>query len=714
MSHLSTLQLSLSDVARLAGVRRPVVSMWRNRELAGHPFPKPVAVAAGQERFDAFEVVDYLAATGRGNNPEARDDLAAHAQLTAIPDVDETTSFDGLTALLCLAAVTGNPLGDLDGSSLSSLADKIDSDDTFLRREIESLGAAGPVLAAHAEALADASYSPASAFELLLRQQLARTLPGHAAVALRADAQAMVGSLASALASESGMVSPVFVDVTDGSGDLLLATARVYAGESAPSLASVALDTRSARLVRRRLRVQDLHRVDVLVDDAGDFAIPDHTGGAIHVLQLPPAGRPSMSDVEVLDAIADLVVQLRDDSRIVVIGHATALTDRPGSNAVDRARDAVLRSDRLRAAVRLPKGLLIRSPRRHLALWALGPAHPDVAVGDRWTVTADLSERELTPTTVEDLLTDIVAAMQNDAAVRRHAFRFSRRVRTASLLPGSRPLVDRPHSPVRRRTSGTELVALIDRLANELHSEASALRVEPTEAVEPATAPQRTLGDAVAAGECRIISGNRIDPEHLTAADGRVAIGPDELLGARSLEERRIDVLTFAGTYPSARFTEAGDVVFCTTPRIAAIVDHDGGSVVVSPARVARISRHPDHGWPPLLPDVLASDINAIGTPEESGATRRPDWRRWPIRRVPSQQRDHLAATLTALERERQELRTRLDEVEALAAAVTEGVTAGALTITAPPTSTPAYDTEPQPDTPAHPPRTNSPTTEGS
>ena len=34
------LQLSLPDVARLAGVQRPVVSMWRRRyEAAERPFP---------------------------------------------------------------------------------------------------------------------------------------------------------------------------------------------------------------------------------------------------------------------------------------------------------------------------------------------------------------------------------------------------------------------------------------------------------------------------------------------------------------------------------------------------------------------------------------------------------------------------------------------------------------------------------------------------
>ncbi|HEX2705315.1 MAG TPA: hypothetical protein VHM65_06120, partial [Candidatus Lustribacter sp.] len=102
MSRPSALQLSLADIARLAHVSRPVASMWRRRELADHPFPEPVAVVGGQERFDASEIADYLASTGRGSNPDARDDVAAHARLVTVTQVDEPATVDGLSALLCL------------------------------------------------------------------------------------------------------------------------------------------------------------------------------------------------------------------------------------------------------------------------------------------------------------------------------------------------------------------------------------------------------------------------------------------------------------------------------------------------------------------------------------------------------------------------------------------------------------------------------------
>ncbi len=718
MTRPSALTFTLADIARLAQVSRPVASMWRKREIAGQPFPKPVAVVSGQERFDASEVAEYLAATGRGNNPEARDDLAAHAQLAVLPEVDESTTTDGLTALLCLAAATGEALGELDQAALMALADDTDPDDTLLLGEVRALGSRVPTLAAHAEALADASYSPAAAFELLLRQQVHRSLPRHANVAVRAEAQRLVASLAGALATDAGMESPLFVDVTDGSGDLLLSSAQSYAAESPPSVATVALQTRSARLVRRRLRVHDLHWVSVPVDEAGDFALPAHLGPTVHVLQLPPAGSPDLSDVEVLDAIGELIVQLADSSRVVVLGPASALTDAPLSVEADRARDAILRSDRLRAAVRLPKGLLVRSPRKALALYALGPAHAGVPVGERWTVVADVSDRSVTLGVIGDLVTDVVASMAGEDLVRGHAFRFARRVRTATLLPGRRPLVGKSTPSVRSGISPAEVGARIRELARGLESAAvTSLQVEAVEPAGGAAPPGlRTLGEAVAAGECRIVPGNRVDLADLHAPDGRPAIGVDELLGSSRFGDRRVDLLTFASSYPAARFTEPGDVVFCTTPRVAAWVDRDGGSVVVNPARVLRVVRDPDRGMPPLLADVLAADIATAGAnlQRSKGSSTGSDWRRWPIRHVPGDQRAALAKTLAAIDHERDELLSRLGRLDALAVAVTAGVTAGAVKITTPPAGPAAYAAHHVHDTPASPPGSAGADEEGS
>ena len=77
--------LTLQDVADLANVQRPVVSMWRNRpRVRGQlvPFPDAVSQAGGIARFDPREVVDYLRRTGRGNNSDVEYDVAAIAVYT--------------------------------------------------------------------------------------------------------------------------------------------------------------------------------------------------------------------------------------------------------------------------------------------------------------------------------------------------------------------------------------------------------------------------------------------------------------------------------------------------------------------------------------------------------------------------------------------------------------------------------------------------------
>ncbi|EWT04339.1 hypothetical protein N864_08715 [Intrasporangium chromatireducens Q5-1] len=630
MTTTSALQLSLADVARLAGVQRPVASMWRKRALPGQPFPEPVAVIEGQERFDAFAIADYLAATGRGNIRVEREDVAAHAHLAGADRPPEHIKVAGLTALLTLGTLTDAPLAQLSDADLTQLARESDPDDTYLRREIDALGAQLQTLATHAEALADASYTAPAAFELLLRQQLHRSLPDRAALALRGEALELVAQVADALAEDAGWAAPLFVDVTDSSGDLLLTTIKRYAAELAPSAATVSLDTPSARLLRRRLVVHDIHRVPVRVDADGDFSITTRRlDGSIHVVQLPTLANLAMSDVEVLEAVGDLVVQLADDSRVVVIGPASALTDRPGSVEVDRARDAVLRTGRLRAAIRLPAGLVVRSPRQHLALWALGPAHADVPIADRWTVVGDLSSASLRGSVIQDIVTDVVASMTGSQGHRAHAYRFARPVSTATLIPGRKSLVA---GPVRASAS---------------------------------VARTMLLGEAVGARLCRVIPGNRVRREDVLA-HGRPVVGQDELVGASAVGSRCVDPVAFPSAYPGSRYTEAGDVVFCTSPRVAAWVDREGGSVVLSPARTLRVAADPDNGIPPLVSEVIAADINAGGA---------KDWRRWPIRIVPRERQADLTMALAQIAAQRAELETRLADLQAQAARAMDDAT---------------------------------------
>src|SRR5690625_433050 len=71
--------ISMSGIARLARVRRPVVTTWRRRKATGpDPFPAPVNPGADQLRFNAGEVAAWLARTGLGNNPTVSEDVTGY------------------------------------------------------------------------------------------------------------------------------------------------------------------------------------------------------------------------------------------------------------------------------------------------------------------------------------------------------------------------------------------------------------------------------------------------------------------------------------------------------------------------------------------------------------------------------------------------------------------------------------------------------------
>ena len=673
-----SLVISLADVARLARVQRPVVSMWRSRSAAtDSPFPPPIEPAGAQERFDAEQVVAWLELTGRGNNPDVRAEVVAFTSLTGVSSLGDETLFDGLTALLTLKAITGQQLGALSTDALLDLADEADPDDSLLLREVTALGGGFVVMAAHVDGLSDADFSPAEAFERLMRDRFRRHLPGHAVVALRDDALSLVARVAQALAVEAGIQPGVFVDPTSGGSDLLVTTIGLYDDDSAPTVMTSDENTPAGRLARRRLRVHDIAREDLYVDGgAFEFSMP-----AVLLAQLPAPGAPSTTTVAMLMAIDNIAVQMADDHRAVIIAPATVLSDRLLDPVCGQLRDSVLRLGRVRAVVRLPKGLVTARPRQQLTMWVLGPSYDHVPADERWTMLADLANVALSADVVDDLATDLVASMGDQAMVRAHAFRFTRMVTTRNLLASRGNLVEvAPRIEPARAGSAAEvalrIAALKKQLQHDLDLEPLNFRVQTNPEIDNfSTTEHITVAAALRAGSLRAIAGNRVDPTDLQATSGASVIGPAELIGASPLGERQVDRLTFAASYDAGRYTEPGDVVFCTSPRIAAVVDESGGSIVVAPARVLRVDRLKPHG---LLPHVIAADINRLAP----GAKQLRVWR---LRRAPAEQSAPLRETLKAIDAERVAALDRVSQLDELAALLTGGVTDTTLTITTQP-----------------------------
>lgn len=693
---LDDLRMSLPDVARLAGVKRPVVSMWRSRSAgSARPFPAPVVSANGQDWFTAADVVDWLEDTGRGGDGRIRANAAAHtggprseASPAGDPSPDpfygsapgsargglapgDVTAFLGLTALLCLAEISGDRFSTMDAADLIDLADECDPDDELLFSEVEAFGEGVGSWARYAEELANAAFSVAGAFESLMQRRSRLRLSGLTDGGLTGKAVALAAASAVALAEDLDVTTMTFVDPT-GDSDLLVAIAAACEGREV-SMRSAGGDDPATRLARRRLRV---HRIPgVRTKDPAAF--PDD---AVVVAHLPAPVRQTMSDTEMLDAVNDLAMQTGAGNRVLILGPASALTDRLPDRAARLRRDELLRTDRLRALVRLPPGLVSGRSRQRLALCCLGPDFADRPTGERFTTVADLDGVVLDDAAVDALATDLVAAMRPDFGTHAHRPAYLRPVPLRALRAEPGSLI--PASPIRRRAASTrgraaELLSVADRAGRAVPAMQPPAVVavgDDAAAGGIVAAEVITLGAAHARGLLRVLPGVR----DLTLADlpaGGLPVFDPDTLGDPSEPRWAVDRVAFERRYPHVRYTEPGDVVFVAGERPRAVVDTDGGAVVPMPARVLRSS--PRSG---LLPRALAAEINHISHGERaSGGSGSGNWRSWQVRLIPAAQAAGLDSHLAAVDSRRAELTAALADLAAVEALLIDGVASGTI-----------------------------------
>jgi hypothetical protein len=410
----------------------------------------------------------------------------------------------------------------------------------------------------------------------------------------------------------------------------------------------------------------------VKVDAKGAFAV---SGPAVHVAQYPAPGDPSLNIGGILLGIENIVLQMDDAQRAVVIAPARVLCDALTGDA-GNLRSDLLRSGRVRAIVRLQPGLLRAKPREPQAMWVLGPSFAEVPIADRWTMVADLSTTPLTTAVSQDLISDVVASMGSRATIRAHSFRFARLVQTRVLLAGKGALVSAPDKKSTTAARGAEAALRIEELVRLLSAAASYAPGLPT--VQPsATAagiPSATVQELLTAGNIRYLKGIRLEETDMNREAGSRILGREELMDPHNHQPRFITLLDFAAKYPAGRLTEPGDVIYCTSPRPAAVVDTEGGAVVVFPARILRIDQGDPGG---LLPAAVVRDIENLNPADKT-------WRNWRLRRAAEAQRQPLANALEALQHEQAQARRRLKRLEELATLITDGVAGGSLTLTDP------------------------------
>lgn len=547
--------LTLQDVADLAKVQRPVVSMWRKRPMVrgvSMPFPDPADTHGGIVRFSRNEVVDWLARTGRGNNPEHHYDAPAVA-------VPEGVVLDDVAALLCWHVLTGAELTGLSHSAAIMLAEEFDPDDTLLATEIRELPFSDQLLD-YVDDLLEASHGPDDALQRaesgrLKRNQQLRELTDDAVKLLRC----MVESAATHLEHDEVVLcaegSPAALDVAH-----------------ALDLDIIAND----RELRRRAVIRGIH---VREDKSHK-----------HVSAVSLVG---LDIGDALDRADEAVLSLRPGDVAILIGSAAALSDEL-AGPMQNCRAKILRVGNLVAAMRLPRGLWREAYRQSLAVWVCvgGMQAQQIWIAD----LAAVEHLELT-----DIAADVAGAL---AQTEGRAFRYARRARLSGVLAGAAVVPQGVRAVRLRERDEARHVDRVHRATMVTTSPLPMLDVLVAPAPGRIQLAHRSLAELHAGKRLEVKRGRRIDVSH-GSPDGTVRVLPYELVGALALDP--FDALA---KYRRAVRTEPGDVIFLEKPRPRAWVDPVGGAMVASPARIIRLRNLAEVG-----PMVLATIINQTATP---------------------------------------------------------------------------------------------------
>ncbi|PFG20668.1 hypothetical protein [Serinibacter salmoneus] len=645
------IELAASDIARALDVQRPLISMWRSR-YAGSPHPFPEG-----DRVTSHDLQAWLAHTDRLPD-RVGPVLALHGELV-VRGLNAQIVDDGVEALLVLARLSGEALGSLGAAGVHSLADDIDPDDRSLTSEILALGGSAGAVANLVATMLDAVPDAGAALEVRRRRS-------HPSPELATAAAETVTRLALALAEWEPGAAARFHDSFPAEGALPAAMPAAAGGWDLPELSTPPLgEGRAARRLRRRLLAHGwlLRELPEGDPEPGELTVSDLTGVA--------------DPEEALTAAERIALSLPEGSRAVVLGRASALVARL-DGAADSVRADLLRSGRVRAIARTPAGWVPGRSREISAIWVLGDPMDGMPLAKRRTTLVDLGPLAAPGGTlpygvVNDLVTDVLAAVEGLESMARHAFARSRVVLTSRLLAkGGDLLAGLPDRSVSRAGANRDRVAEVGELVRATHREGQEALPLRVEAHDGAAAREVSVADLVARGALRAFPGNR-RPERLGLVEGGgigLVSAADVAAGVLDQSESlRTTAAELGQRMPAARLTEPGDVIIATAPRPAAVLDVAGGHVVLAPARVLRPV--PGKG---VAGGAVVHAVHAAGAQDKR-------WRAWQIPVLAPDQAQELHEASLAIERRRIEAREELLRMNAVAAGLVAGMSVGTMRI---------------------------------
>jgi hypothetical protein len=678
--------MSMRDIADLAGVHRPVVTMWRRR----HPgFPAPVHGDAGRPLFDPRQVAGWLLATGRGERDTIIPDLSLYTigALGGRSRPDELIA--AVTALICLRHLDDDePLADGRDDVVTALHERAvmaDPRDELLQTEIRMLPRDGGWLAAAVDDLVEAAWGSRGAFEKIMA---ARHRLGAADIftgAVRPGLARLIATICGAAEHAHRDGSVVVADICAGPGDLLAAVADLLGDDYPPMCVAAEPEPFLARLTRRRLAVHGLPLVDVDVHIA--TALPDDCGEPdVIVTQIPYAPGEQRSAEAVFDVIDDVSLRLRPGCTAVILGPADVLTGELAPYSVaERARASLLKDGMVESVIKLPGGLVPFRPGYETALWVLNSARQSPWRGR--VLLADVSDRELTDEVAEALARDVIMWRRDGYHPDAHTPELGSQVLISDLVEPPKPLTVRRGRSTRTVATGAadqladvlSLEAELDRLAAYATAARPSIRGNLVADVRPRP-PAVSIGK-LAEGRERVLTvlkGTRVAPADVTGDGQHAVLGSDEVLGLRRPGERTLDRAVLAARYPRARLTEPGDVLITMAPSFGVLVDHDGFSVAEFPVRVLRI-RDASRLTPRVLAAMLAADGSAIRPGGAIRAARRLEDCLIPMLAPADVIR--LDSLLVELEARRNHARQEIGILDELARTATAGLRDGTLAL---------------------------------
>ncbi|WP_328390868.1 hypothetical protein [Nocardia sp. NBC_00416] len=689
--------VSMSEIAAMARVRRPVVSTWRRRH---RDFPAPATGQGDRLFFDGEQIARWLTSTGLGNADAEQ--LRTELVLYGIAAVQHSMaagrfhSVEILGALLCLRHLDEKPLCDntVDGTRRQSAdrllrrAERMDPEDEFLLRELRAAGEQTAPLAVLAEDMVEAAYSEHGAYEWLLAHRARLELPDLTADAVVPELLRLLIDLAELPARIERDDSITLADPHARTGDLLAGLIRGTDDAGEITVLAAEPDERLARVTRRRLLLAGVDEVSLDVqigrDLDEDIGYPD-----ILVTQLPYRPGESRKALTALQELDRIAVLLGPGCTAVVLGPADALVEALRGTSEAQARAKLLRAEVVESVIALPGGLLPYRPGYRPAIWTL--TREPVVATKGYALLIDISSEPLTEP-VRTRLTEDVLLWRAEGSRRLdgHDPRYGRAVEIekldrafgAPLTPTAPPTSEILARHVRERPAliadaeiRLEQATVQARTHEESHGR---YRGHVVHRATPRPDPT-TLGKLIAQGRVTKVKGHRIAAEH-TGPDGHhYVIGPDEITGRTPLGARRLDRITLVTHYEHVTLTEPGDIVYTTAPELGLLVD-DGFRIAAFPARVLRVN---PEARAPLTPRVLAALLGAArGTARSPSAVR-------PARRIedyllPDLSPDDVRrfdAVLAEIEQREQLLRAQAEVLAEVRRLTVAGLADGTLTI---------------------------------